>query len=149
MKPKQVVNRWVERFNLGDASGLAELYHDDAVNHQVTQEPVEGREAIKAMFEREFYLRRWSAYLKKFMKQGKSLHWSGAIRQACEVVGSLRFEMASSHFNAVTGTNSRSSRCTACQSSSDSSFPSIADLGSSRSDKLDELEADLRGRSMV
>jgi ketosteroid isomerase-like protein len=54
MKPKQVVNRWVERFNLGDASGLAELYHDDAVNHQVTQEPVEGREAIKAMFEREF-----------------------------------------------------------------------------------------------
>ena len=28
------------------ATGLAELYHDDAINHQVTQGPVEGREAI-------------------------------------------------------------------------------------------------------
>jgi limonene-1,2-epoxide hydrolase len=26
----------------------------DAVNHQVTQDPVEGRDAIRAMFEREF-----------------------------------------------------------------------------------------------
>jgi hypothetical protein len=33
---------------------LAALYHPDAVNHQVTQEPVEGRGAIGAMFEREF-----------------------------------------------------------------------------------------------
>jgi hypothetical protein len=36
------------------AAGLAELYHDDAINHQVTQEPVEGREAIRVTFEREF-----------------------------------------------------------------------------------------------
>src|SRR5262245_61106679 len=43
MTPKQVVKTWVERFNAGDAMGLAELYHDDAINHQVTQEPVEGR----------------------------------------------------------------------------------------------------------
>jgi ketosteroid isomerase-like protein len=54
MTPKQVVERWVERFNKGDAAGLADLYHDDAVNHQVTQAPVEGRAAIRAMFEREF-----------------------------------------------------------------------------------------------
>jgi len=54
MTPKQVVKTWVERFNAGDAMGLAELCHDDAINHQVTQEPVEGREAIRAMFEREF-----------------------------------------------------------------------------------------------
>ena len=51
---KQVVKTWVERFNARDAAGLAELYHDDAINHQVTQGPVEGREAIRAMFEREF-----------------------------------------------------------------------------------------------
>ena len=43
----------MERFNAGDVAGLAELYHPDAVNHQVTQDPVEGREAIRAMFERE------------------------------------------------------------------------------------------------
>jgi len=54
MTPRQVVEAWVERFNAGDVDGLAALYHADAVNHQVTQDPVEGREAIRAMFEREF-----------------------------------------------------------------------------------------------
>jgi ketosteroid isomerase-like protein len=54
MSPRNVVERWVERFNAGDALGLADLYHADAVNHQVTQAPVEGREAIRTMFEREF-----------------------------------------------------------------------------------------------
>ena len=54
MTPREVVETWVERFNAGDVAGLAALYHEDAVNHQVTQEPVEGREAIRAMFEREF-----------------------------------------------------------------------------------------------
>lgn len=53
MTPRQVVEAWVERFNAGDVAGLAALYHEDAVNHQVTQAPVEGREAIRAMFERE------------------------------------------------------------------------------------------------
>jgi limonene-1,2-epoxide hydrolase len=52
--PKQIVESWIERFNAGDAAGLAELYHPDAVNHQVTQEPVVGRKKIRAMFEREF-----------------------------------------------------------------------------------------------
>lgn len=54
MSPKQVVELWIVRFNQADAVGLADLYHDDAVNHQVTQEPIEGRQAIRAMFEREF-----------------------------------------------------------------------------------------------
>jgi len=54
MTPKQVVEKWVEFFNAADAAGLAALYHDDAVNHQVTQEPIAGRTAILAMFEREF-----------------------------------------------------------------------------------------------
>ncbi len=54
MTPRQIVEEWVKKFNAGDADGLAELYHDDAVNHQVTQQPVEGRSAIRTMFEREF-----------------------------------------------------------------------------------------------
>jgi len=54
MTPKELVATWVERFNAGDAAGLAGLYHADAVNHQVTQEPVVGRDNIRAMFEREF-----------------------------------------------------------------------------------------------
>jgi limonene-1,2-epoxide hydrolase len=54
MSPREVVERWVERFNAADVDGLADLYHPDAINHQVTQEPVEGRDAFRAMFEREF-----------------------------------------------------------------------------------------------
>ena len=54
MTPKEVVETWVERFNAGDAAGLAELYYADAVYHQVTQEPVAGRDNIRGMFEREF-----------------------------------------------------------------------------------------------
>jgi ketosteroid isomerase-like protein len=54
MTPRETVERWVDRFNAADAAGLAELYQPDAVNHQVTQELVEGREAIRTMFEREF-----------------------------------------------------------------------------------------------
>lgn len=54
MNAKEVVETWVERFNAGDATGLSRLYHDNAINHQVTQEPVKGREAIRTMFEREF-----------------------------------------------------------------------------------------------
>lgn len=54
MSPREVVERWVERFNAADADGLADLYQRDAVNHQVTQAPVEGQDAIRAMFERDF-----------------------------------------------------------------------------------------------
>jgi ketosteroid isomerase-like protein len=54
MTPRMVVEAWVARFNAGDAAGLAELYHEDAVNHQVVQDPIAGRAAIRATFEREF-----------------------------------------------------------------------------------------------
>ena len=54
MTPREVVEEWIKHFNATDAPALAELYAENAVNHQVTQEPVEGRAAIKAMFEREF-----------------------------------------------------------------------------------------------
>lgn len=52
--PRELVARWVERFNAADADGIAALYHDDAVNHQVANEPVVGRPAIREMFAREF-----------------------------------------------------------------------------------------------
>jgi ketosteroid isomerase-like protein len=54
MTPKALVERWVELFNAADAEGLAALYHEDAVNHQVAESPVEGRVAIRDMFRREF-----------------------------------------------------------------------------------------------
>ncbi len=54
MAPKEVLNRWIEAFNKADAKLLAEMYHDDAVNHQVANDPVVGKDAIKKMFEDEF-----------------------------------------------------------------------------------------------
>ena len=52
--PKRIISRWVELFNKADAAGLAGLYHDDAVNHQVANEPIEGKANIRTMFEKEF-----------------------------------------------------------------------------------------------
>ena len=54
MKPSDVVRAWVDAFNRADVEGLAALYAEDAVNHQVPESPVEGRAAIRAMFEAEF-----------------------------------------------------------------------------------------------
>ena len=53
MKPVQVVRQWVERFNAGDVDGLMALYSEEAVNHQVVTDPLEGRAAIRRMFEIE------------------------------------------------------------------------------------------------
>ena len=54
MTPKQVVQQWVVLFNQADVDGISKLYHEDAVNHQVANEPVEGKFNIQAMFKREF-----------------------------------------------------------------------------------------------
>jgi hypothetical protein len=52
--PKQIIENWVEIFNRADASALAEFYEDDAINHQVVNDPVVGKTAIREMFATEF-----------------------------------------------------------------------------------------------
>ena len=54
MTPRELIEAWVSRFNSADTAGLANLYTQDAINHQVALTPVQGREAIRAMFEKEF-----------------------------------------------------------------------------------------------
>ncbi len=54
MRPRQVVENWVQAFNRADADEIANFYDDDAVNHQVTRDPVRGREAIRVMFAADF-----------------------------------------------------------------------------------------------
>ena len=54
LKPKELVTIWIEAFNRGDAAEMAELYCDEAVNHQVNREPVKGKNAILKMFEKDF-----------------------------------------------------------------------------------------------
>ena len=47
MKPKELVEEWVKLFNEGNAEKIAELYHSDAINHQVANALIEGKAAIK------------------------------------------------------------------------------------------------------
>ena len=57
MQAKQVLLKWIEAFNKADSGALSELYHEDAINHQVANEPViNGKTSIKKMFEDEFAL---------------------------------------------------------------------------------------------
>ena len=44
----------MDAFNRADAEALAAFYEDNAINHQVAEEPVEGREAIREMFANGF-----------------------------------------------------------------------------------------------
>lgn len=54
MKPKEVLQQFVDAFNNADVEALSELYAENAINHQVANEPVIGRENIRKMFENEF-----------------------------------------------------------------------------------------------
>ena len=54
MSPRALVLAWVDAFNAADADRLASFYADDAVNHQVAETPVEGKDAIRRMFAEGF-----------------------------------------------------------------------------------------------
>ena len=73
MSPKETVFKFVEMFNNRDVQGLAELYHDDAVNHQVANDPVYGKESIKKMFDREFALANMVCIVENVFEDGE---WS-------------------------------------------------------------------------
>jgi limonene-1,2-epoxide hydrolase len=54
MRPKEVLSRWVDAFNDADAEMISSLYDESAVNHQVANEPVIGKQNIRNMFVQEF-----------------------------------------------------------------------------------------------
>jgi len=50
MQPRDLVEQWVDAFNRADPDALASFYADNAVNHQVAETPVYGKDAIRVMF---------------------------------------------------------------------------------------------------
>ena len=52
--PKEVVEAWSIAFNRQDADALAALYAERAVNWQVNEQPLEGREAVRESFRHLF-----------------------------------------------------------------------------------------------
>jgi ketosteroid isomerase-like protein len=107
MQPKEVVKRWVEAFNRHDPEEMAAFYHDDATNHQVTQEPVEGREAIKAMFARDFGSAEMVCIIENIFEDRDVaiLEWRDPIGLDADF---STFGMARSPYSAATGTSYRS-----------------------------------------
>jgi limonene-1,2-epoxide hydrolase len=69
--PKELVRNWVEAFNRADVDALAELYEENATNHQVVQDPVRGRTAIRAMFEREFAAAEMTCLVENLFEEGE------------------------------------------------------------------------------
>ena len=47
MKPRNVVEDWVEAFNKADADLISSYYSENAVNHQVAEKEVAGKAAIR------------------------------------------------------------------------------------------------------
>src|SRR5580692_4182730 len=54
MRPRELVQKWVQLFNRGSIEELVSLYSPSAINHQVVTEPLRGREEIRRMFKVEF-----------------------------------------------------------------------------------------------
>ncbi len=81
MTPKQLVEKWVVAFNEASADELAALYHEDAVNHQITQEPVEGKQAIKNMFVQEFASANMTCIVEQIFEDGEwaILEWKDPL----------------------------------------------------------------------
>lgn len=71
MRPKEVVCKWVDAFNNADVEALAALYHDEATNHQVANEPVVGIAAIKKMFAAEFATAKMVTIVENIFEDGQ------------------------------------------------------------------------------
>jgi limonene-1,2-epoxide hydrolase len=69
--PKEVVRKFVVFFNEMNVDGLAGLYHEDAVNHQVANEPIVGRAAIRKMFADEFAAAKMVCIVENIFEDGE------------------------------------------------------------------------------
>lgn len=71
MGPRQLVQEWVEAFNRADVDALTSFYSDDAVNHQVAESPVQGRENIRHMFASAFALAKMHCIVENIFEEGE------------------------------------------------------------------------------
>ena len=69
--PTETVRAWVEAFNSADTEVLSLLYSTSAINHQVTREPVQGRDAIRALFEQEFANAEMTCIIENLFEDGE------------------------------------------------------------------------------
>jgi limonene-1,2-epoxide hydrolase len=70
MRPKEVILKWIEAFNNADVETITDLYADDAINHQINDQPIEGKEAIKKRFTVEFSKAKMVCILENIFEDG-------------------------------------------------------------------------------
>ncbi len=99
MQAKIVIERWVDLFNRGAAEALGDLYHDQAINHQVPNNPVHGKTAIVEMFKQEFAAAEMTCIIENLFQDGEwaILEWKDPVgMRGCgffQVVdGKIRFQ---------------------------------------------------------
>src|SRR5262245_27657064 len=78
MQAKKLVKKWVEAFNDADVDRLASFYAEDAVNHQVAEQLIKGRDAIRSMFEIEFSCAKMVCIIENILEDGEwaIVEWS-------------------------------------------------------------------------
>ena len=81
LRPKEVVCKWVDAFNNHDVETITSLYHENATNHQVTNAPVLGIEAIHSMFKEEFAAADMTAIVENIFEDGQwaILEWKDPL----------------------------------------------------------------------
>lgn len=67
---KTIIQEFVKHFNEGNSVALANLYHEDAVNHQVVNEPIQGKQAIEEMFRKEFKMAEMVCIVENIFEDG-------------------------------------------------------------------------------
>ncbi|MFC4724906.1 nuclear transport factor 2 family protein [Glycocaulis abyssi] len=79
--PKQTVLAWVDAFNAADIDALMACYADGAVNHQIAYGPLEGKAAIRALFEMEFARAKMVCQIENLLEDGEwaILEWSDPL----------------------------------------------------------------------
>jgi len=71
MTPKEILEKWIDAFNRADINTISELYADNAINHQVANEPVIGKSAIRQMFVDEFSIAEMTCIPENMFQDGE------------------------------------------------------------------------------
>ena len=71
MQPRQLVQAWVDAFNRADSESLSSFYSPDAINHQVADSPVQGREKIREMFATGFASTKMTCIIENIFQDGE------------------------------------------------------------------------------
>jgi hypothetical protein len=81
MRPKEIILNWVDAFNKADVDVLISFYSENAINHQVANDPVTGKDAIKMMFINEFAIAEMTCIVENIFedKDWAILEWSDPL----------------------------------------------------------------------